>query len=302
MDIRQIETFISVAKYKSFSKAAEKLFITQPTVTNHIQNLEHELGTILINRSGKNISLTDAGALFYKHAINIINSCEMAKFELNSYKGLIQGHLYIYSSSVPRKYLLPKILYNFTNKYPNVTYTLNNKDSKGIINSILEGETDFGIVGAIYPSNKLKYIELVVDELMAITPNSKKFSLPNYSTLTSDKLLKEKIILREEGSGTRHVFINELKNKGIDINNLNVIGYVEDSETIKELVSLGVGISFMSERSVSWDIKLGKYKAYYVKDLTLKRKFYFVYHNKRQLSPLNETFKTFILNYVKENI
>ena len=82
LDFRQLETFVEVAKLKSFSKAAEILFITQPTVTNHIQNLEKELGLILIDRYGKNISLTDAGHLLYTYAIDILNSCEMAKFDL----------------------------------------------------------------------------------------------------------------------------------------------------------------------------------------------------------------------------
>ena len=109
-------------------------------------------------------------------------------------------------------------------------------------------------------------------------------------------LLKEKIILREEGSGTRYALLNELKNKGIDIDELNIVAYVEDTETIKELVSLGFGISFVSKRGIPQDIQLGKYKAYYVEGLELKRKFYFVYHNKRQLSPLNETFKSFVLD------
>ncbi|NLY67221.1 MAG: LysR family transcriptional regulator [Tissierellia bacterium] len=301
MDIRQLETFIQVARLKSFSKAAEKLFITQPTVTNHIQNLEQELGTLLINRSGKNISLTDAGSLFYKHAINIINSCEMAKFDLSAYKGSIRGHLHIYSSSVPRKYILPRILAEFAKKYPYVKYSINNMDSRDIVNSILEGDTDFGIVGAKFPSNKLKYIELFVDELLVITPNTKKFPKPSYSTINVNELLKEKIILREEGSGTRHILIRELKNRNINQNELNVVGYIEDVETIKELVSLGFGISFMSKMGVADDIKLDKYKAYYIEGLELKRKFYFVYHSKRQLSPLNETFKSFVIEVIKKS-
>lgn len=300
MDIRQLETFIQVSNLKSFSKAAEKLYITQPTVTNHIQNLEKELGTLLINRSGKNISLTDAGLLFYKHAINIVNSCEIAKFDLDSYKGHIQGHLQIYSSSVPRKYILPNILNSFIEKYPDVTFTLTNKDSKSIVNNILEGDTDFGIVGAEYPSKKLNYIELVVDKLLVITPNSNYFFKPNYSTLTIDEIIKEKIIYREKGSGTRHLLVNDLIKKGIDIEKLKIVGYIEDTEVIKELVSLGMGISFISSRGIADDIKLGKYKAYYVEGLDLSRKFYFVYHTKRQLSPLNETFKSFMLNYIKD--
>lgn len=299
MDLRQLETFIEVANSKSFSRAAEKLYITQPTVTNHIQNLERELGSLLINRSGKKISLTDAGLLFYKYAINIVNSCEMAKFDLAAFKGRIQGHLHIYSSSVPRKYIIPNIIDGFLKKYPDVTFTLDDKDSKSVIKNILGGDTDFGIVGARYPSNKLDYIELIEDRLLVITPNTSIYSKPNYSYLDINEILKERIIFREEGSGTRNLLVNNLEENKIDIDNLNIIAYVEDTEAIKELVSLGVGISFLSERAVVSDIELDKYKVYYIKGMDLNRKFYFVYHNKRQLSPLNETFKSFVLEYIK---
>lgn len=77
---------------KSFSKAAEKLYITQPTVTNHIQNLEKELGTLLINRMGKKISLTLAGSILYTNSLNIINSFEMTKFELEAFKCRVHKH------------------------------------------------------------------------------------------------------------------------------------------------------------------------------------------------------------------
>ncbi len=300
MDLRQLETFIEVANLKSFSRAAEKLHITQPTVTNHIQNLEKELGTILINRSGKNISLTEAGSLLYRYAINIVNSCEMAKFDLAAYKGRIQGHIHVYSSSVPRKYILPNIIESFLKKYPDVSFTLADNDSKNVVKSILEGDTDFGIVGAKYPSKNLDYIELMEDRLLMIAPNNPSYSKPNYSNLTMDSISKEKILLREEGSGTRDLLEKELIKNKIDIKDLNIIAYIEDTETIKELVTLGVGVSFLSEKAVIDDIKLEKYRVFYIEEFDLSRKFYFVYHKKRQLSPLNETFKTFVLDYIKE--
>lgn len=299
MDLRQLETFIKVVDLKNFSGAAEKLYITQPTVTNHIQNLEKELDTILINRSGKNISLTEAGRLLYKYAIHIVNSCEMAKFDLAAYKGRIEGHLSIYSSSVPRKYVLPHIINKFLEQYPDVSFTLDDNDSENVIQNILEGETDFGIVGAKYPSKKLNYIELMEDRLLLITPNNSIYTEPNYSSLPMDKIVKGRFLFREEGSGTRKLLDNRLKKHRVD--NLNIIAYIKDTETIKELVSLGVGLSFLSEKAIVDDVKSGKYKAYYIDEIDLNRKFYFVYHNNRQLSPLNETFKTFILKYIKNN-
>ncbi len=298
MDFRQLETFIEVANLKSFSRAAEKLYITQPTVTNHIQNLEKELGTLLINRSGKNISLTEAGSLLYEYAINIINTCEMAKFDLASYKGRIQGHINIYSSSVPRKHILPNIMVSFLKKYPDVTFTISDSDSKNVINSIINGDTDFGIVGAKYPNNNLDYIELMEDRLLIITPNNSQFSKSNYSYLTLKEIINQKILLREEGSGTRSLLEYKLGELNMKIDDFKIIAYVEDTETIKQLVHLGAGISFISEKAVIDDIKLDKYKVFYLDEVDLNRRFYFVYHNKRQLSPLNETFKNFVLDYI----
>lgn len=299
LDFRQLETFIEVANLKSFSRAAEKLFVTQPTVTNHIQSLEKDLGVLLINRSGKNITLTDAGNLLYKYAINIVNYCEKAKFDLAEHKGRIQGHLNIFSSSVPRKYILPEILQSFIRNYPEVSFSLLDMDSKNVVSSILEGDTDFGIVGAKHPHNSLNYIELMEDKLLLITPKN-LYNQPSYTKLSLDKVLNERFIFREEGSGTRGLIEKEFKALGIETEDLSIIAYIEDAETIKELVNLGLGVSFFSEKAIRNDIDLDKYSAYYIENLNLNRKFYFVYHSKRQLSPLNETFKNFVLDFIKD--
>jgi len=300
MDFRQLETFVEVAKLKSFSKAAEKLYITQPTVTNHIQNLEKELGTLLINRLGKTITLTHAGNILYNYAVNILNTCDKAKFDLATYKGKIQGHIQIYSSSVPRNYLLPKIISSFLKFYPDVTFTIGDGDSKNVVSSILDGETDFGILGAKYSSNSLKYINLMDDELLLITPNNDKFPYENYSFIDKEVLFKVRFIIREDGSGTRALVEDVLQKSNIPLDKINIIGIIEDSNTIKELVSLGVGVSFFSKRAIKSDLELGRFKAFYIKDLKFIREFYFAYHKNRQLSPLNEKFRDFMLNYIKD--
>lgn len=292
-----METFVGVCKFKSFSKAADKLYITQPTVTSHIQNLEKELGTVLINRCGKNMSLTQAGSMLFKYAVDIINTCEMAKFDLNSYRGKINGHLDISSSSVPRQYILPRILNEFISIYPDVTFSLKDKDSKQVVKNILNWETDFGIVGAMYPSKNLEYIELMEDKLLLVTANNKNFPHKSYETLDSDILFKEKLIIREKGSGTRELLEETLKKNNISYNSLKILACIEDTETIKNLISLGAGVSFLSERTVKDESSLKNFKMFNVQNFNLTRKFYFVYHKNRQLSPLSETFKNFILEY-----
>lgn len=300
MDFRQLETFVNVVKLKSFSKAADKLFITQPTVTNHIQNLEKELGTLLINRMGKKISLTKAGSILYKNSLSILNSFEMTKFELEAFKGKIQGHLEIASSSVPRKCLLPSIISSFLIQYPEVTFSVLENDSKQVINSILEGDYDFGIVGSKFESNNLDYISIFSDKLVLITPNNFREDLKNYDEIEINDLLSSKFILRERGSGTRDAIEAWFNEQGFSIDSIKVVAYIEDTNCIKELVSLGVGISLVSEKVVQDELKLGKYKMLTVKGLNINREFYFVYHKNRQLNPLGEAFRDFVLNNKKD--
>lgn len=300
LDIRQLETFIEVVNRKSFSRAAQKLYLTQPTVTSHIQNLENELGTILLNRSGKNITPTEAGNLLYKYALNIINMRNMAQFDLGVYKGKIQGHLEISSSSIPRHYVLPFLLKEFTNKYPDVTFSLTDYDSKNVVDGIIDGITDFGIIGAKFHSSQLEYIDLIEDRLFAVVPNNNNYPWKEYHEVDIDFLMSNKIILREEGSGTRILLENKLKEINLDLDSLNVAAYVEDIEAIKKFVELGMGISFISERAIKREMDLGVLKPYSIKGLDLNRKFYFVYHKKRQLSPLSLTFRDFVIEYISK--
>lgn len=299
MEFRQLETFVEVSKLKSFSKAADKLYITQPTVSNHIQNLERELGTILINRTGKQVSLTEAGNLLYKYALNITNSFEMARFELAAFEGKIQGHLDITSSSVPRKYLLPGLIKSFLTEFPNVTFNISDSDTKEVIQLILSGEVDFGLVGAKIDSPNLIYEDIMNDHLVLIAPNDYPLELIDKSTVDLDAIKNYNFILREQGSGTRDLILSSLMSFNIDKDDLKLVAEVKDSETIKELVAQGVGLSFLSTKDIGDDLKLNKYKSYNIKDLSLSRKFYFVYHKNRQLSPLGNAFKNHAIEYTK---
>jgi len=293
MDFRQLETFVSVVKLRSFSKAAENLYITQPTVSNHISNLEKELNTVLVNRTNKNITLTTAGNLLYKYAVEIINKRDNAFFSLNQFKGKIEGILEISSSTIPEQYFLPELLKNFNKIYPHVKYDLKKYDTGQVINNILSGKIDFGIVGAKKESKQLEYIEIMDDNIVLVAPKKGKYI--NLDTITMKELSQYPIILREKDSGTRNIVENNLNKNGFSIDDLNVVAYIENTETIKECVKSGLGITFISYKAVSADIKNNLMKNISIKGFEFKRKFYFVYHKSRALSPLAETFKKFVL-------
>lgn len=298
MDFRQLETFVQVVQSKSFSKAAEELFITQPTVTNHIKNLEEEVGTLLINRMGKKISLTNAGEILYNEALDIINSLQMIKHELSMYNNEIKGHLDIVSSSVPRKHLIPSIIDAFLKEHANVTFSISNDDSQEVVNSILDSYTDFGFIGEKYPNPNLEYINIISDKLVLIASKDFKPETNKQGEISVKSILDGKFIFREVGSASRNIFVSEFEKQDISLSQLKPVAYVRDVDTIKKMVSLGIGFSFISEKLIEDDLKLNKFKAYNVKGIDLSRNYYFVYHKNRQLSPLGETFKNFILKRI----
>lgn len=296
MDFRQLEAFLAIAKFKSFSKAAEHLYLTQPTVSNHLLNLEKDLNTILVNRSNKNISLTKAGELLYDYAINIINLRENARFKLGEFKGKIVGNIEIASSTIPEQYIIPELICEFSNIYPDVTFTMCHYDSTQVVEGIIDGHIDFGIVGAKIPHNQLKYVELLNDELVVVTPYNESNSNKRLE-ISLDELLKEKLILREQGSGTRNILEKSLRKENIDINELQIVAYVENTEAIKQCIRRGLGISILSKRAIEDEIKYKLLDYVKIKDVKLQRNFYFVYHSQRLQSPLEVEFRRFVCDY-----
>ncbi|CEK34607.1 LysR family transcriptional regulator [[Clostridium] sordellii] len=300
MDLKQLEVFVAVAKYNSFSKAAKELFLTQPTVSAHIQNLEKNLDTVLVNRNNKVITLTKAGEILYEHAIYILNNCKKAIYDIKEYSGKIEGVIDIACSSIPETYILPDFLKNFYSDYPNVKFSISRYDSQDAISEILNERISFGFVGSKVNNKQVEYIDLIDDELVLITP----FDLiieneDNYIDL--DKLSDLKFIMRKDGSGTQSLLINKLKSHKIPINNLDTIAYVESNESIKEMVKLGLGVSFVSYTSVIDYINLRKVRYYKIKNLNFDRKFYFIYSKKKTFTPLEYKFLDGVFDYFNIN-
>ncbi len=297
MDFRQLESFVAIAKYGSFTRAAQELYLTQPTLTGHIQSMENQLGTVLFNRCGKAVTLTQAGQILYNHAVNILNMREQALYSMARYEGRLEGELAIASSTVPQKYLLPGLLTGFNREYPGIRFVLKQFDSRGVIDAIVSGGMDFGFVGTGTPYPGLEMQKLCEDRLILITSVQGKFEGFSGASVTWDEIKDERFILREEGSGTRDLFINGLRGMGIDINNLKVIANIENPDTIKQCVRKGLGVAIVSERSAEEEIRLGLLKGYYISDLDLRRDFYFISHKNRVLSPATRAFKEFTLQY-----
>ena len=291
MEFKQIESFVAVAQKKSFSNAANTLFMSQPAVSSNIQKLERELGIKLIDRKTKNITLTEGGNIFYRYAVEIINLCAQAEHSLSEYNNNIKGVIEIYASTMPEQYLLPYIVKAFNDVYPLVLFSIRHKDSKEVVDEILSGKINFGFVGAKYNSEALQYIDFYDDTLVLITSPQNNYTS---DSLTINNLLGEKILIREEGSGTRHLFEKALKKKRLDLSMFQSQIICDSLEAIKKMVALNLGISFVSDIAVKSEVTSGCLNKYEIKDLDLNRHFSLVFSNNRYFSPVEEKFKDFV--------
>lgn len=296
MDFKQLECFVHVVEKKSFSKASEALYISQPAVTSNIQKLENWLKIKLINRHGKEISMTAEGELLYFYAKELLKLREKALSDLLENRNLNFGRLSINSSSIPAQYLLPKLISGFKASYPNIHFDLRVAGSGNVFEELLAGRINVGFVGTELKNKTLQYVDLYEDELLMIC--SKEISFPA-DTISLEELRDFDLILREDGSATRRLLESALQEAGKSLSFFSSVSEVESSQTIKAMVALSCGIGFVSALDVQQERELGLLNAYKVKELPLKRTFQMVYAKDRHFSPVETAFIDFVLSWIK---
>lgn len=294
MDFKQIEAFVNVIKYKSFSKAAEATFLTQPTISTHISSLEKELGVTLIDRLGKESRPTKQGRAFYNYAINLINTRERAIAAMGNFGREISGEIIIKSSSIPGQYIVPRLVADFHREYPEVTFNIEQSDSEQVWNDIADNMGEIGFTGE-YQNNGLKYELLFKEPSVLITPNNDRFARLRSTTevLTVNEIMNEPFVWREEGSATRRTFEERLIALGKP-GKMKVAAVVNSLEMAKQCVKNGLGITILSSAVVENDKNSEDYLVFKVEDMELEREFYMVYNKNTTLPPATVKFKEFV--------
>ena len=299
MEFRQIESFVNAVKYKSFSKAADAAFLTQPTISAHISNLERELGIPLLNRSGRDITLTPQGEAFYPHAIAILNSRSQALYSIKNLSTAMDGVLELQTSSIPGQYYLPAVMEQFHRQYPNVRFYVEQSGSKTVIENILNQKGEIGFTGC-KGDNELDYEPVFTDETVLIVPDSEKYAgWENGSRVDFELFKEEKFILRDNGSGTKEEMERTEVNGKPLLSRVQVIAHMNNMEAIKQAVASGLGISILTRRAIENSVMKHPFKYFLIEGLEKKRSFYMVYNRKICLSPAAEAFRNLVLS-VKE--
>ena len=295
LDTHRLKIFISVAELKSFSRAAKELYLTQPTVSQHITTLESFLGITLLNRTGKGIFLTNEGKTLYKYAKQITALTDEALQSIELLRGKRIGSLTLGASTIPGEFILPNILGNFKKDYPEINISIKISDTKKIIHDLLEHNIEMGVIGAKVPNSALTYTRFLEDELICAVPKGHKWwGLKGKIEISA--LIKEPFIVRENGSGTQISVAAKLKKLGITKSDLNVVSEVGSTTAVKQSIKSGLGISLVSERALEEELKLKTLKKIPIKDTHFTRTFYIIRNKQSSSSPLSKAFFKFLIN------
>jgi DNA-binding transcriptional LysR family regulator len=292
VDLRQLEIFVKVAELGSFSKAAESLFLTQPTVSEHIRTLEDELGVRLLDRLGRGAVVTKGGELLLTYAQRLLALSREARQAIERFQGRMSGELLVGASTIPGEYILPGLIGRFKEKFPDIAVTLLIGGSQPVVDWVAEGRVEIAVVGAGSGHRRVEFRELLPDDIVLIVGPSHPWQGRRQVGL--DELRGEPLLLRERGSGTRAALESALARAGHDISAFRVVGEMGSTQAIKQAVKAGVGVSLVSRRAVEEECRAGILWGLRVKDLTIVRAFYLATHRERSRSPLAEAFRAFV--------
>lgn len=293
MNERQLKIFYEVATKLSMTEAANSLFMSQPAISQTIKDLEKEYCVNFFDRIGKKLYLTNDGEIFLSYARRILNLCDECSKEIKSSKDLKTGQLRIGASTTIGIYILTDIIGKYTKANKGIDVSITIENTINIVNLILENKIDFAYVEGPVHSDEIIVEDFCDDELVVITSVEHPFA--KQKSIDIKYLEKEKVIMREKGSGTREVFENLLASKNITIGKSLELG---NTEAIKKAVEAGLGISCISRRAVQREVEYGKLAIINLNDIKILRKLSVVYHKDKNLSDL---FKSF-LQYSRENV
>ena len=292
MELNQLKAFCAVVEKRSFSRASEVVFLSQPTVSLQISSLEQELGTQLLDRRAREITVTKTGETLYQYAKRILRLMNEAQQAIEQLKGLMKGTLTLGASTIPGEYLLPSLLAEFKGLHPAIDIDLQISDTQGVITKVLAHEVEIGFVGTRDKSDKLVFKSLATDKLVLIA--SADSTWLHQDSLSVEQLRGIPFILRESGSGTRITIKQKLLEKGITEEELTVVMRLGSTAAVKRAVESGLGVSFVSEKAIENEIRLGTIKTIPVKDLELDREFFIVHSGKKSHSPAAQALLQFL--------
>jgi DNA-binding transcriptional LysR family regulator len=295
MDLRLLEIFCRVYKERSFSRAAKKIGLTQPTVSVHIRDLEQAMGTPVFNRLGREIEPTEAGRFLYEHAEPLVALKRDLIEKVAAFLDRVEGMLTIGASSVPGEHLLPELVTHFHTEHPGAKLRLRISDTADTIDDLRHGDIEIGVVGGKLPDKDLLFEPFSSDSLVLLVPSTGLWQ--GRKEVSLRQLRELPLIVREPGSATRTSLERALASRNVKLAELNIVAEIGSMGAIRQAVRMGAGASFVSQTSVASDVRTGTSQLARIPELgVIERTYYTVVSRKRVLTTLASAF----LDYLRQ--
>ena len=262
--------FKDVAETKNITLSAKKLHMSQPSISLQIQNLENQYGARFFDRTNKGVTLTKEGEIFYAHVRSVLDILANAKEQINALAKGQRGLIYLGATLTIGEYILPNILAYLYKTHPDVDFKVKIANTESISQDVLEKKLHIGLIEGPVPRHKdLNVEKFWEDELVVVLPHAHAWATRKSITLA--ELPHERLVTREDGSGTRKVMEMALKERGLDPEHLNITMELGSTHAIKQVVSAGLGITIISALTVSREGDLKIFKILKIQDAPIYR-------------------------------
>ncbi len=290
----ELKVFVIAAEELSFSRAAERLHMSQSAVSQNIQALEREYGVELFERRGRTLRLTVGGQALLPMAQEAIGALQRMSEAMNSLDGKVVGDLLLGCSTTSGKYLLPSLVAAFRRDYPQVRVSIKVLPRDEVINRLVDERLSLGVTSQKIDHRDLEYVPFFEDRVILIVPAQHRWA--TFGRALPADLVDEPIILREERAGTTQVMAEGLAPHNITLDMLNPVMEIGNAEAIEMAVEEGIGIAFVSELAAARGLALGRITAVEVEGLNLRRTIYLAHNTRHPLTRAQDRFWNFVVD------
>lgn len=287
--LRQLDTFLEVARELSISHAAEKMHVTQPAVSMQMRQLEDAVGMPLYEQIGRKIRLTDAGQDFQQYAIGAIAQLKQLEDAMAERRGLKKGRVELAIVSTA-KYFVPMLLVLFRKKFPAIEVVLHIHNRESIVNLLMRNEIDLVIMGRTPDTIECTATAFATNPMGVISAPGHPLSRRRHALLSI--LNNQEFVVRESGSGTRQLMERLFAEHGI---NPHIVMEMPSNETIKQAVMAGMGLSFLSLRTIRHELASGHLVLLDIEGLPIVRHWHVTHLASKRLSPAASVLKSFLI-------
>jgi DNA-binding transcriptional LysR family regulator len=278
--MRQLEMFLAVARAGSFRRAAEQVHLSQPALSQHVGELERGLGTRLFERRGRTVALTEAGRILEDHALRVFATLAGAQEAIVDLAGGGRGTLVVGASTTPGLYLMPALMGAFERAQPAISVDLRIANSREIEEQVRGNELDLGVVGGhgLRPGEECLAAGMRDELVLIVAPGH---AWTRRARLQPSELVRERLLMREDGSATRQVTERALQRADVKVGRMLVLGH---TEAIKQAVMAGLGVAFVSIYAVRGELETGRLTRIRVRGLDIHRHFHVIHNEARALT------------------